>query len=75
MESQNNNQKINGENFQNNLNHSFDFPIKRKNLIVKEKIEMNDPSSYLKNQNKAYSATMPQTKSNYILKSELQFYK
>ena len=75
MESQNNNQKINGENFQNNLNHSFDFPIKRKNLIVKEKIEMYDPSSYLKNKNKAFSATMPQTKSNYILKSELQFYK
>ena len=75
MDSQNNNQKSNPENIQNHLNHSFDFPIKRRNLIVKEKIEMNDPSSYLKNENKAFSATMPQTKSNYILKSELQIYK
>ena len=75
MDSQNNNEKLNADKIQNNLNHSFDFPIKRKNLIVKEKIEINDPSSYLKNQNKALSATMPQTKSNYILKSELQHYK
>ena len=67
MDSQNNNEKLNADKIQNNLNHSFDFPIKRKNLIVKEKIEINDPSSYLKNQNKALSATMPQTKSNYTL--------
>ena len=60
------------EKLQINLNKSFDFKTKKKRLTVKEeKNELNDPSSYLKMNNKANSAKIPQTKSNYILKSEL----
>ena len=72
INSQSNLKESKADKLQNNLNKSFDFKINKKNLIVKEeKNEMNDPSSYLKMKNKAYSAKMPQTKSNYILKSEL----
>ena len=53
-------------------NHSFDFSREKTNLIVEEKIGINDPSFYLKNQNKANSTIMPQTKNNYILQNELK---
>ena len=53
-------------------NHSFDFSREKTNLIIKEKIGINDPSFYLKNQNKANSTIMPQTKNNYILQNELK---
>ena len=67
-----NNLKVIKNETENHLNHSFDFSLERKNLIIKENIGIYDPSSYLKKRNKANSASMTHSKSNYILRHELQ---
>jgi hypothetical protein len=71
--SQNNLKVIKNEN-ENNLNHSFDFSLQKKNLIIKEKIGINDSFSYLKNKNRANSAKMTHKNKYLILKEELKLF-